>query len=548
MSGLWKPVLLTLVLSRVCLTQAPPPKTRVEGKVTNQAGQPLANATVVLAGINGFQPSVLPPAYTATSNSSGDFTFDDVEQNTYRFSVQRPGYLDFVYAEPNGRGDFPIAQSDQKTIDVKMTAPSFLSGKITTEDGEPFPDARITVYRVRRVNGKQRLDAAGTLVSGADGHFSTGGLRAGRFYLAASTPPSLPLLGQREIGGAERYVTTYYPSALDTSAATLIDLPSETELSNIDIRVRRSRVFHISGKVVNSSGTPVPNPIISLLRPTIKDVSDWRGDSNRVYPAGEAFQVNGLLPGLYAIRGATEDRRLQGHLSVTVLDHDLDDVVLTLAPALGIPISVRIVDADEPQAQTVRRPGRFTLTATDGINDNEMAWFNGISSWLFRSVGLGTYRLGLAAPEGTYVKSVRFGDQDITNRELDTSSGVGTLEIALSPHPAEVNGALQDSNGQPLAGVTVTLWRPGPPPGTVDQARSTRTDTSGKFHFGGLAPGEYRVAAWERIDPDTAENPEFLAIFDDTAAVVKLSEDSRETVQPVLISRDKVEAEAAKLH
>jgi hypothetical protein len=40
---------------------------------------------------------------------------------------------------------------------------------------------------------------------------------------------------------------------------------------------------------------------------------------------------------------------------------------------------------------------------------------------------------------------------------------------------------------------------------------------------------------------------EFHIRFDDMATRVKVSEDSRETIQPVLISREKVEAEAAKL-
>ena len=120
--------------------------------------------------------------------------------------------------------------------------------------------------------------------------------------------------------------------------------------------------------------------------------------------------------------------------------------------------------------------------------------------------------------------------------------------MVLSPHAAEVDGVVRNAAGQPLAGVTVTLWMPGlPSAGTLDPARSTGTDAMGHFRFGSLRPGEYRVAAWEKVEAGMGNIPEFHARFDDRATTIKLREDSHETVQPVLIDRDQVNTEAAKL-
>jgi hypothetical protein len=547
---MWIAALLTFTFLGACFAQGATPKARVEGRVINQAGQPLGNATVALVGNNRTREVPLPPAYTTTSSAAGDFSFEDVEPNTYRLFAQRAGYLEFVYTQPDGVV-IPIARGERKSIEVKMTAPSFLSGKVTDENGEPFPDARVTVYHVSRVNGKRQLTALNPVPAGRDGGFSTGNLRAGRYYLAASNPPSLTQTNQREVraskDGDERYVTTYYPSALDTSSATLIDLPTGTERRNLDIRLRKARVFHIYGRIVNVSGGAVSNATVNLLYP---EIADPMGNAHRIFAIDGAFQVNGLLPGTYAFQGwsgATRD--LQGHQIATITDRDLDNLVLTLVPGLEIPLSVRIEGADDPQkAQAIRSSlGRFTLTASDGVNSNAMAQSKD-DGWIFHNIGPGTYRMGLGGPDGTYVKSVRFGNQDITRSELDTISGAGALEMVLSPHAAEVSGAVLDSNGQPLAGATVTLWMPGlPPPGTLDQARSTVTDTMGHFRFGNLRPGEYRIAAWERIEPGIGNVSEFHVKFDGTATIVKLSEDSHDTVQPVLISREKVEVEAAKL-
>jgi Carboxypeptidase regulatory-like domain len=541
--------LLTLL---ACLCALAQEKARVDGRVTNTTGKPLPRATIALVGNNRTSSQPLPPAYRTTSNPDGTYAFDDVEPNTYRIFVQRTGYLDFVFTQPDGKVICPLAEGEHKQIDIKMTAESFLTGRVTTDDGEPFPGARVNVLRPTR----QQLTALPPVTAGPDGSFSIGRLRAGRYYLAAANPPSLTDTNQREIhpnhSGDDRYVTTYYPSAIDTAGATLIDLPAETELHGLDIRLRRARVFHIAGKIVQSSGAPVPNPSLTLIRPGVTDATDPMNTANRLFAIEGAFQINGLLPGTYALQAwAGSARQLQGHRSVAITDRDLDDIVVTVVPGLEIPLTVRIDDADPSNINIpaiMSQLGRFTLTATDGVNLNAMAEAKGDATWLFHNIGPGTYRMGLGGPEETYVKSIRFGERDVTNTELDTTAGGAPLVMVLSPHAAEISGVIRDSKGQPLAGTTVTLWTPGlPPHGTLDRARSTRTGADGKFRFAGLPPAEYRVAAWEQIEPGLPNVPEFHQKFDAEATTVRVAPDARETVQPVLIDRKKVEAAAAAI-
>jgi len=355
---------------------------------------------------------------------------------------------------------------------------------------------------------------------------------------------------QREVRGNkegdERYVITYYPDAVEPSAASPLEVAPGAELRGVDIRLRKARVFHFDGKVVNAAGAPVSTATLTLRNP---DVSDPAGGANRISSVDGSFAINGLLPGAYTLQAQSgPTRELQGHLAFTITDRDIDDAVVTLAPALDIPLSIRIDDADPQQSQKLRSAlGRFTLTATDGTNDNAMAQTKA-DGWLFRTIGFGTYRMGLGVPDGTYVKSIRFAKQDITSGLLDATSGGGALEMVLSPHAAEVTGIVQDANGWPLAGTTVTLWMPGLPPfGTLDQARSTGTDVTGHFRFGSVRPGEYRISAWEKIEQGMGNLSDFHVRFDNKATAVKLIEDSHETVQPVMISGEEVEAAAAKL-
>jgi Carboxypeptidase regulatory-like domain len=542
--------LLTLAFFGSCFAQVAAPKARVDGRVTNQSGQPLSNATIALVGNDRTQAAALPPAYNTTSDAAGGFSIDEVEPNTYRLFVQRTGYLQFVFAQPDGKVVMPIALGEHKSIEIKMTAQSFISGRITTENGEPFPNARVTVFRVTRANGKQQLSALGPVPAGADGSFSIGNLTAGRYCLAASEPPSLTQTNQREVrsgGSDQRYVTTYYPAEVNASTATVIEVPSGTEIRNLDIRLRKTQVFHLYGRVVDTSGARyMPSASINLLHAGVRD---QLGNRDRISAVNGTFAFNGLLPGVYTLQARSATRELQGSQTVTLTDRDLDDVIVSLTPSLEIPLSVRIEDADPQQSQKITSGlGRFTLTASDGVNDNAMAQSNDDGTWMFRNIGRGTYRMGLGGPDGTYVKSIRFDNQDITRGELDTTSHGGALEMVLSPHAAEVDGVVRNAAGQPLAGVTVTLWMPGlPSAGTLDPARSTGTDALGHFRFGSLRPGEYRVAAWEKIEAGIGNISEFHARFDDRATTIKLREDSHETVQPVLIDRDQVNTEAAKL-
>jgi len=516
--------------------------------VVNPAGKPLNNATIALVGNNRTPAASLPPSYNTTSDASGAFSFPDVEPNTYRLFAQRTGYLEFIFANPDGTVVIPMAAGQQKSIEVKMTPQSFISGRITDADGEPFPGATVTVYRMNRLNGT-RQRTSNPVAAGVDGNFSVGNLSAGRYYLAAASPPGMTQTNQREVRansqGDERYVTTFYPNAVDPSAASAIDVAPGAELRSSDIRLRKARVFHIYGRVVNAAGAAVSTATVTLRNP---DVSDGAGSASRMSTVDGSFAINGLLPGAYTLQaesGPTRER--QGHQAFTITDRDIDDAILTLAPALEIPVSIRIDDTDPQQAQKIRSSLRFTLTATDGTNDNAMAQSKE-DGMLFRTIGYGTYQMGLGVPEGTYVKSIRFGNQDITTSLLDTTSGGGALEMVLSPHAAEVTGVVQDANGQPHPGVTVTLWMPGLPPfGTLDQARSTGTDAMGHFRFGSLRPGEYRIAAWEKIEQGMGNLSDFHVRFDNKATAVKLMEDSHETVQPVLISREEIEAAAAKL-
>lgn len=85
--------------------------------------------------------------------------------------------------------------------------------------------------------------------------------------------------------------------------------------------------------------------------------------------------------------------------------------------------------------------------------------------------------------------------------------------------------------------VKVTLWN--------GSAVKTKETDGGTVAFTNLGPGEYRILAWEKVNDEYTEIPEFLARFD--AQKITLAEDSHEKVEVKVISKSSIDAELGRL-
>jgi hypothetical protein len=256
-------------------------------------------------------------------------------------------------------------------------------------------------------------------------------------------------------------------------------------------------------------------------------------------------------------------------MEVTVSDSDVNGVVLQLTGGAEIAGSIKMEDGDlkdwlqpaqsqntggPPGMPPLLGPGAkaIRLSSTEGISVSApAAQFNTDGTFQLKGVAPSKYFIQVnGLPQGAYVKSMRFGGQDVTRAPLDlTSGGGGSLEVVLSPKAGDVSGTVLNEKGEPVQGVPVTLW-----PKIPDQSNSTNaiksanTDQNGSFKISGLAPGDYYAAAWDDIpEAGLSQNPDFLAQFasDDTA--VKLAESGHQSASVKLITREKIIAASAKI-
>jgi hypothetical protein len=89
----------------------------------------------------------------------------------------------------------------------------------------------------------------------------------------------------------------------------------------------------------------------------------------------------------------------------------------------------------------------------------------------------------------------------------------------------------------------VTLWSPGDP----DLLKTANTGQNGAFKMQNLAPGEYRIAAWEDAEFGLLQDPDFRARFDAKATPLELAENAHETPEVKLIAKEESDAEAEKI-
>jgi Carboxypeptidase regulatory-like domain len=550
-----KAALLALISAAVCLAQTPSAaqkKGSVSGTVSNLAGEPVRGATLRLIPQSGGAGT---PAQedSVSADAQGNFAFEDLDPGSYSVISEKAGYLPTEYFDSAKSWVFDLASGEKRSgIDIKMTPQSLISGRVTDEYGDPYPNARVSVVRWGYQNGQKRLQPGGPgALTNAEGVFAIGNLQAGSYYIAV-TPRAVstyPVPIQK--GQEEAFVPTYYPGVTDPSSAIAVQVTVGLAARDVEIRMRKTRAYRIRGKVAGlAAGTSPRNGPAATVRLAPKDGPNLNSAS-AVVRDGD-FDFEGVLPGVYILdvapRGPASEVARQ---IVTVGTEDVDDLVLQLSPGAEITGTIAIEGAG-PQPQLQPRPNvqLIPMDGTGGAGSNLQATDDG--TFAIHNIMPVVYRVQVQPlPPGTYVKSIRFGSQDLMKSALDLTSGSGgTMNVVLSPNAGDISGIVRGADGILATNALVTLWTPGVPvEGVTDFTRTASSDTKGQFKFSGLPPGEYRLAAWEIIDQlyGLELTPEFWRGFDSQAVTVTVNESAHANIEAPLIGRDAIETEAAKL-
>jgi uncharacterized surface anchored protein len=150
-------------------------------------------------------------------------------------------------------------------------------------------------------------------------------------------------------------------------------------------------------------------------------------------------------------------------------------------------------------------------------------------------------------PDGAYLRTVRIGDQETPANAIDLSGGVsGQLQVYLKMSAGEIDGVVHDDNGQPAGGAVVTLAPDPPNPEQEQLYHRAETDQNGIFQVKNVAPGNYRVYAWEDLEYGAQLDPDLLKAHSIRSERVTIDENGKAQVTLARISVSSGEEGKAK--
>jgi hypothetical protein len=147
-------------------------------------------------------------------------------------------------------------------------------------------------------------------------------------------------------------------------------------------------------------------------------------------------------------------------------------------------------------------------------------------SFGFHDVLEGTYRIGaFPTPQGMYLKA--------SNPEaLDAGMQIGrtpvVIDLAFSPGVGKISGTV---SGDSCSGIPILLVPEGRQGVDPRDYRRASSDQSCRFNFRNIAPGAYRVMAFDSLSGTAMMNPEFVQQYQDQGESVQLKEGGEATVQ-----------------
>ena len=462
-------------------------------------------------------------------------------------AVDRPDFLTAVrvgYLTPQTQwGNGIQVARDQEEVTISLTPEAKVVGHVTLADGEGAAGITLELYRRVVQNGRAQWTSAGSAAARSDGEFRFVDLEAGTYKLYSAELADNDPVSSDPRGQGYGYPPDYFPGASDFAGGAVLHLTAgETFQASLTPEKRRYYPIHIG--VVGGRGGQYdiqverdghPGPGFTLG-------NDFRdGSIGGMLPDGNYLvritgQEGGGLTGLVnlSVHGgpAAAMVTLLGGASVEVrVTRELQDsgpqlsetTVSGFRPGMGarnMPLVLQLTPVEEFGSGRTYMAGPHADPAAEGL--------------VIEGVPAGAYRVTTQMPGGGYVAAIRCGEQDLLESALVIGGGasVPPVEVTLRNDGAEIDGSIvgmanrEGANGGPTAVGYVYIV----PARGGREVMPLVTQPNGDFGIQQLAPGTYRVLAFDRPRNDLEfSDEEAMRKFD--AQVVTVLPGQKEKVR-----------------
>ena len=493
-----------------------------------------------------------------------------------------------------------LADGQQVRVKLQMVRGGVITGVVVNEDGEPQVYVNVRAYRVTMNGGFKRLQQTGGSSTDDRGVYRLFGLMPGEYIVSATPnnselpermvsdaraieqaivagtvqPPTSPGMPptvtvavpppqQGRVEPPPGYLQTFYPGTLIHSQAVPVQVNGNEERSGIDIQALAAQASNITGSIVSS----VAQGVSVQLWLVNEDASSglMSTQSARTGPDGK-FTFRNVAPGQYSVVAQTvptqptvtivngvptpptpaapprlEDaQKLWGRAPVSV-DSGQPAISVSVALQPGRMIS-GMVQYDMAQPPDLNR-SQATVTLTQAPNAQQVpttsvqAKVGPDSRFTLAGVAPGRYFL---RGGGGALKSAMVGGQETLDFPLDVTGerDITDAVLTVTDRTQELTGVLTDASGRPAVDYIILavaadsrFWTPG-----SRRIVTTRPDTSGRYSFRSLPPGEYLLATVTDLEPGGEYDPEFLKTLAGASVHVSLIEGGK-TTQDIRVSR-----------
>ncbi len=493
---------------------------------------------------------------------------------SYSLMARKPGYL----SDPNQQGN-NLQGNGSQDLTLVLTPEAVISGTVSLPTSEAPDTISLELYRRQIQDGRARWVPAGVSRSMSDGQFRFADLQAGSYKLLTSElldtdPLNFDPLVSGPRGGpfAEDargplfgYPPVYYQSALDFETASPIQL-SAGQTQTVNLSLTKQRYYRVKVPVIVPGG-------------------DWaNGFGVTVYAGhkGPGFSlgynsihhaVEGMLPnGTYTLEVTSlRPNGATGVQTINIKGAPVEGPSIGLAPNGLIMVNVKeeFTGTDHTGTFTFSRNGQtavlngprrylhVTLDPADDFGTGRSVSLRDPTgpqdeALVLEGAQAGKYWVRVMSSRG-YPASIRSGNLDLQHQPLNVGAGgsASPIEITMRDDTGEISGTVQG----------ITQPRPGGPgapsgPGNPNSSGPSRVHvycipvgdspgqftevwvhSDGSFDYQGLAPGSYRVVAFDRVQTDIEyRNPEAMLAFDGKGSVVRITSGQKENVTVSLIA------------
>jgi hypothetical protein len=297
-----------------------------------------------------------------------------------------------------------------------------------------------------------------------------------------------------------------------------------------DFALAPMQAVSIQGKVVNGlTNRPILKPAVTAYwgenTTVMARTAEISGTDN-------AFEIRGLGPGVYTLRTSFTDdgENFTDERVVEVTGQGIRNLLIAGLPDFEIEGHVRLVGTQypawSPSVEFASVGPKVGTIFRVGTNRPAMQFSGKLHPGDHYKVNVPNL------PKDFYLKSVSVAGHEMPNTDVVIGGRHTELDLVVSTAGGHIEGTATNDNKEPVGGSYLLLVPDFVEKINAEMIRSVRADSKGKFVLPGVAPGTYKLFAFEDIELNMILNqPDLLKNYESAAQIVKVEESGKYRVE-----------------